>query len=222
LAGAALGFLRHNFPPSRIIMGDSGAYFFGFVLAACSILANLKTSTAIGLLPAVVAVLLVFLLPLLDTFQVVLRRLVQRKNPLSSPGRDHLHHRLLARGLSQTRTTLILWALILLTNLVSMIVQHMRPAVIATTTLGTVLLLGLMVLMRRRGARRREARRAARVAAGLPEDTMEFADLAEALKKASTQPAANPDVTLAKPPPPLVAPPRESSTEAAANPFPRV
>jgi len=45
VGGAALGFLRHNFPPSRIIMGDSGAYFFGFVLAASALLGNLKITT---------------------------------------------------------------------------------------------------------------------------------------------------------------------------------
>ena len=82
VAGAALGFLRHNFPPSRIIMGDSGAYFFGFVLAASSILGGLKVTTVFSLFPTV----LFLFLPLLDTVVVVLRRLLQRKNPISSPG----------------------------------------------------------------------------------------------------------------------------------------
>ncbi len=102
LGGAALGFLRHNFPPSRIIMGDSGAYFFGFVLAASSILGNLKITTLFSLVPTVLVLLLFFLVPVFDTVQVVLCRLFQRKNPLYSPGRDHVHHRLLAHGLSQT------------------------------------------------------------------------------------------------------------------------
>ncbi|OFW57329.1 MAG: undecaprenyl-phosphate alpha-N-acetylglucosaminyl 1-phosphate transferase [Actinobacteria bacterium RBG_16_64_13] len=161
LAGAALGFLRHNFPPSRIIMGDSGAYFFGFVLAASSILGNLKITTIFGLVPTVLFLLLPFLLPLFDTFQVVLRRLVQRKNPLSSPGKDHLHHSLLARGLSQTRTTLILWGVTLITNLVAMIVQGMSVLVIATTAVGVIVLLAIMILVRRRAFRRAAARAAA-------------------------------------------------------------
>src|SRR3990172_6345394 len=62
MAGAALGFLRHNFPPSRIIMGDSGAYFFGYVLAASSILGDLKITTIFALFPTV----MFLLVPLID------------------------------------------------------------------------------------------------------------------------------------------------------------
>ncbi len=156
LAGAALGFLRHNFPPSRIILGDSGAYFFGFVLAASSILGNLKLTTVFALFPAG----LFLLLPLLDTIQVVLRRLVRRKNPLSTPGTDHIHHGLLARGLSQTRTTLILWGITLVTNLVAMIVQGVSAPVVVTTGVGIVVMLGLMVWRRRAAYQKATARRA--------------------------------------------------------------
>ncbi len=156
LAGAALGFLRHNFPPSRIIMGDSGAYFFGYVLAASSILGDLKVTTVFALFPTV----LFLLLPLLDTFQVVLRRLVRRENPLSSPGTDHLHHGLLARGLSQTRTTLILWGVTLATNLVAMRIQGMSVLVIVITAVGIIGLLALMVWRRRRALKRATPRQA--------------------------------------------------------------
>ncbi|MGB9879717.1 MAG: MraY family glycosyltransferase [Anaerolineae bacterium] len=154
VAGAALGFLRHNFPPSRIIMGDSGAYFFGFVLSASSILGSLKVTTLFSLFPTVFYLLLFFALPLIDTIQVVLRRLLKRKNPLSSPGKDHLHHGLLARGLSQTRTTLILWGVTLVANLVAMAVQRMSVAVILTTGLGIVVFLAVIVWMRRRALRK--------------------------------------------------------------------
>ncbi|MCL5736006.1 MAG: undecaprenyl/decaprenyl-phosphate alpha-N-acetylglucosaminyl 1-phosphate transferase [Actinobacteria bacterium] len=163
LGGAALGFLRHNFPPSRIIMGDSGAYFFGFVLAASSILGNLQIPTVFALFPTV----LFLLLPLIDTVQVVLRRLVRRKNPLSSPGKDHLHHGLLARGLSQTRTTLILWGVTLVTNLLAMVILYVtitpeagkpdtrpHPPVIVATAVGVIIFLGFIVWRRRRALRR--------------------------------------------------------------------
>jgi UDP-GlcNAc:undecaprenyl-phosphate/decaprenyl-phosphate GlcNAc-1-phosphate transferase len=169
LGGAALGFLRHNFPPSRIIMGDSGAYFFGFVLAASSILGNLQIPTVFALFPTV----LFLLLPLIDTVQVVLKRLVRRKNPLSSPGNDHLHHGLLARGLSQTRTTLILWGVTLVTNLVAMGILNLTgkpapgkpdtrptPLVIAATAIGIVILLGFIIWRRRRAFRRATAQAA--------------------------------------------------------------
>jgi len=150
LAGAALGFLRHNFPPSHIIMGDSGAYFFGYVLAASSILGEVKITTIFALFPTV----LFLLLPLLDTLQVVLRRLVRHENPLSSPGTDHLHHGLLARGLSQTRTTLILWGVTLGTNIVAMAVQGMSVLVIISTAVSIMALLALIVWRRRRALRR--------------------------------------------------------------------
>ncbi len=172
VAGAALGFLRHNFPPSRIIMGDSGAYFFGFVLAASSILGSLKTTTAFSLVPTVFVLLLPFLLPLLDTFQVIFRRLLRGKNPLSSPGKDHLHHQLLARGLSQRRTTLILWGVTLATNIVSMIVQPMSAAPIVSVAIAIIVLLALTVWLRSR-ALKRAARRAAKHAAATPSPTTE-------------------------------------------------
>jgi len=166
LAGAALGFLRHNFPPSRIIMGDSGAYFFGFVLAASSILGDLKITTIFALFPTVFPAVLFLLLPLIDTLQVVLRRLVRRKNPLSTPGTDHLHHGLLARGLSQTRTTLILWGVTLGTNLVAMGVQGMSALKMATTTVAIVALLALVIWRRRRALRRTAAKAAQLEVAG--------------------------------------------------------
>ncbi len=159
LAGAALGFLRHNFPPSKIIMGDSGAYFFGFVLAASALLGNLKFTTVFALGPAVAFLLLVFMLPLLDTLQVVFRRLLKRKNPLSSPGKDHLHHVLLSRGYSQRRTTLILWAITLATNILAMWLQDMSWPVTITTAAGTVLLLAFVVWRRLRAHRKFKARK---------------------------------------------------------------
>ena len=160
LAGAALGFLRHNFPPSRIIMGDSGAYFFGYVLAASSILGDLKISTIVGLFPTVAFLLLAFLVPLVDTAQVVFRRLLQRQNPLSNPGKDHVHHRLLAHGVSQTRTTLILWAVTLVTTIVAMAVQGMSAEVLVTTAIGIIIFLGFVVLSRRRALGKAEAAQA--------------------------------------------------------------
>jgi UDP-GlcNAc:undecaprenyl-phosphate GlcNAc-1-phosphate transferase len=155
--GAALGFLRHNFPPSRIIMGDSGAYFFGFVLAATSILGGLKVTTVFSLFPT----LLFLFLPLLDTIVVILRRLLKRKNPLSSPGKDHIHHGLLARGLSPVRTITLLLGVTLVANIVAMAVQGMSALVIVITTLGIVLLLALVAWRRRRAFLRAAARQSA-------------------------------------------------------------
>ncbi|WGV23216.1 MraY family glycosyltransferase [Halotia branconii] len=144
LGGSALGFLRHNFHPSRIIMGDAGAYFFGYTLAATSILGDLQVTTVFSLVPTV----LFLLLPVLDTTQVFVRRLLAGKNPLSTPGKDHLHHRLLAWGLSQRHAAFTLWIITLGCNLLAMAVRGMPLAVILATASSIVILLGLTIWQR--------------------------------------------------------------------------
>jgi UDP-GlcNAc:undecaprenyl-phosphate GlcNAc-1-phosphate transferase len=144
LGGAALGFLRHNFHPSRIIMGDAGAYFFGYVLAATSILGKLQQNTVYALIPTV----LFLLLPVIDTTQVFVRRLLAGNNPLSTPGKDHLHHRLLAWGLSQRHAAFTLWSITLFFNLLAMRIQGMSLAVMMTTASSIVVLLGFTVWQR--------------------------------------------------------------------------
>jgi UDP-GlcNAc:undecaprenyl-phosphate GlcNAc-1-phosphate transferase len=141
LAGAALGFLRHNFHPSRIIMGDAGAYFFGYVLAATTILGNLQVNTVFTLIPPV----LFLLLPLLDTTQVIIRRLMAGKNPLNTPGKDHLHHRLLAMGFSQRRAAYTLWSIALVCNFLAMRIQHMSLLQMLVTTASIIIFLGFTV-----------------------------------------------------------------------------
>lgn len=147
LGGAALGFLRHNFHPSRIIMGDAGAYFFGYVLAATSILGKLQVTTVFSLVPTV----LFLLLPVLDTTQVFVRRLMAGKNPLSTPGKDHLHHRLLAWGFSQRRAAFTLWSVTLFCNLLAMRIQGMTLVVMLATVISIIMLLGLTIWQRIRG-----------------------------------------------------------------------
>lgn len=145
LGGGALGFLRHNFHPSRIIMGDAGAYFFGYVLSATSILGNLQQNTIFALGPT----MLFLILPVLDTTQVFIRRLLAGKNPLSTPGKDHIHHRLLAWGFSQRHAALTLWSITLVFNLVAMRIQGMTVLVIFTTAISIVMLLTLTIWQRR-------------------------------------------------------------------------
>ena len=148
LGGAALGFLRHNFHPSRIIMGDAGAYFLGYVLSATSILGNLNVTTVFALVPTV----LFLLLPVLDTTQVFVRRLMAGKNPLSTPGKDHLHHRLLEWGFSQRLAAITLWGVTLVSNWLAMRMQGMSLIVIIATTSGIIGLLSFTVWQRIRAA----------------------------------------------------------------------
>jgi UDP-GlcNAc:undecaprenyl-phosphate GlcNAc-1-phosphate transferase len=129
-------------------MGDAGAYFFGYVLAATSILGKLQVTTVYALVPTV----LFLLLPVLDTTQVIVRRLMAGKNPMSTPGKDHLHHRLLAWGLSQRRAALTLWGITLVCNLLAMRIQNMTLLQMFVTTSGIIILLGFTVWQRIRAA----------------------------------------------------------------------
>ncbi len=105
VAGACIGFLRHNFFPARIFMGDSGALVLGFTLATVSISGLLKTaSTVVLFLP-----LLVLAVPIIDTSFVVAKR-VKYRQPISSPDRSHLHHRFMNIGFSQRRAAVTMWA----------------------------------------------------------------------------------------------------------------
>jgi UDP-GlcNAc:undecaprenyl-phosphate GlcNAc-1-phosphate transferase len=104
VAGSCLGFLRHNFFPARIFMGDSGAMCLGFILAAVSIQGLLKTaSTVVLLLP-----LLVLAVPIIDTSFVVAKRLKYRQ-PIYGADKSHLHHRFLNIGFSQRRAAVTMW-----------------------------------------------------------------------------------------------------------------
>jgi UDP-GlcNAc:undecaprenyl-phosphate/decaprenyl-phosphate GlcNAc-1-phosphate transferase len=102
--GATLGFLRHNFYPARIFMGDSGALLLGFVLAAVSVQGLLKTAAVAALFFP----LLVLAVPILDTSFVVARRL-KTGNPVFAADRQHLHHRFVNIGFSQRRAAIYIY-----------------------------------------------------------------------------------------------------------------
>src|SRR3954466_13111785 len=106
--GACIGFLRHNFYPARIFMGDSGALLLGFVLAAISVQGLLKTAATVALFFP----LLVLAVPIVDTTFVVVRRLKHGERVFEAD-QAHLHHRFLRRGFSQPRAafTILTWCL---------------------------------------------------------------------------------------------------------------
>jgi UDP-GlcNAc:undecaprenyl-phosphate/decaprenyl-phosphate GlcNAc-1-phosphate transferase len=106
LAGGALGFLRYNFNPAQIFMGDGGAYFMGFTLAALGIIGLVKSVTTV----AVVLPFIILAVPIVDTSTVVIDRLSRGKSPFTADKR-HLHHRLLQAGLSQRSIVLFIYSL---------------------------------------------------------------------------------------------------------------
>src|SRR5262245_12924289 len=104
VAGACVGFLRHNFFPARIFMGDSGALVLGYTLATVSVAGLLKTaSTVVLFLP-----LIVLAVPIIDTSFVVAKRM-KYGQPVYTADRSHLHHRFVNIGFSQRRAALTMW-----------------------------------------------------------------------------------------------------------------
>lgn len=105
LAGALLGFLRYNFNPASIFLGDCGSLPLGFLLGCFAVLWSQKSATLLG----VTAPLLVLAVPLADTALAILRRYM-RGEPIFTGDRGHIHHKLLQRGLTPRRAALVLYA----------------------------------------------------------------------------------------------------------------
>jgi UDP-GlcNAc:undecaprenyl-phosphate GlcNAc-1-phosphate transferase len=105
LAGAILGFLRFNFNPATIFLGDCGSLFIGFMLSALALQGAEKSPTVVAVAIPVVS----FGLPILDTALSVLRRWISGK-PLFTADREHIHHKLLERGLSHRQVVVVLYA----------------------------------------------------------------------------------------------------------------
>jgi UDP-GlcNAc:undecaprenyl-phosphate GlcNAc-1-phosphate transferase len=105
LAGALLGFLRYNFNPASIFLGDSGSLTIGFLLGCYGVLWSEKAATILGM----TAPLMALALPLLDTAVAIARRFL-REQPIMTGDTGHIHHRLLARGMTPRKTALVLYA----------------------------------------------------------------------------------------------------------------
>jgi UDP-GlcNAc:undecaprenyl-phosphate GlcNAc-1-phosphate transferase len=104
LVGACLGFLVYNFNPASIFMGDAGSLFLGFILAAVAI--KLRFPEGIQIVTWMVPVLILGL-PLFDTALVIVSRLRRGFNPLTTPGKDHVSHRLVALNYTRREAVLI-------------------------------------------------------------------------------------------------------------------
>ena len=140
LCGTLAGFLRYNFNPASIFLGDSGALFVGFSLAALSVLGSQKATTAV----AVVIPILAFGLPVVDTGVTIARRLISGK-PVFEGDNEHIHHMLIARGWSQQRAALVLYAACAAFGLVAILFTSSGSRLIgfALFVLGVVTMLGL-------------------------------------------------------------------------------
>jgi UDP-GlcNAc:undecaprenyl-phosphate GlcNAc-1-phosphate transferase len=144
LAGSTLGFLRYNFNPATIFMGDCGSYFLGYMLAGLSIMGSVKGQTTVALLIPIVAMGV----PLFDTIVAPIRRFV-RGRPMFQPDKGHLHHQLLRLGLNHRNTVLLLYGATIMFGLVALgtvFIKDLRAAVILA-----ILAIGVFWIFRRMG-----------------------------------------------------------------------
>lgn len=126
LSGALLGFLRYNFNPASIFMGDCGSYFLGYVLAALSLLGSIKGQFATAMLIPVIALGI----PLMDTLWAPVRRFILGRK-MFQPDSGHLHHQLLRLGYSHRRAVLILYAVTIVLGFVAIVLVHAKDEMAA-------------------------------------------------------------------------------------------
>ena len=140
LAGAVMGFLRSNYNPARIFLGDSGAYFLGFTLGATAVagLADNPNTATVGSV-----VVIAFSFPLIDTFFAIFRRFLQGK-PVMQPDAEHIHHRILRAGLSAKETMVVIYLTCGLLGLIAATITgaHKRYSILLLMTLSLGLLSG--------------------------------------------------------------------------------
>lgn len=143
LAGAILGFLKYNFNPATIFLGDSGSLFIGFTLSALALVGGGKTSTLIVVSVPVIS----FGLPILDTVISVVRRFLSGQ-PLFSADRQHIHHKLMERGLSHRQVVVLLYGVSAVCGLLSLfvLVPGQRTVAVVLLILGAGIWFGVQYL----------------------------------------------------------------------------
>ena len=122
LAGAIAGFLRFNFDPASIFMGDCGSMFLGFALSGIALLSDF--GRARNLVSVLATPVLILTIPIFDTMVVTLTRKLSGR-PVSQGGRDHTSHRLVALGMSERRATLLLYLFAALSGALALAVRQM-------------------------------------------------------------------------------------------------
>lgn len=123
LAGGSLGFLRYNFNPAKIFMGDSGSMFLGFILAAVAVQGAMKSAATIALAVPILALGV----PVFDTSFAIIRRYINGR-PIYEADSDHLHHRLLQMGLNQRQAVLLMYVISVYLGFAAYILSELNGA----------------------------------------------------------------------------------------------
>ena len=139
LAGAVFGFLPYNFNPAKIFMGDSGSMFLGYSLAVISIV---ETNRHIASLATIMFIpVLILSVPIFDTIFVTILRLTRGKK-IFEGGKDHTSHRLVALGLSQRKTVLLLYFVSIVFGLIALLSPRLNMFIVLT-----IAILGVIILL---------------------------------------------------------------------------
>lgn len=133
VTGSTLGFLKYNFHPAKIFMGDTGAMFLGYIIAVISLL-GFKNVTMISLIVPII----ILGVPISDTFFAIIRRLVNKK-PISAPDKSHLHHCFLNLGFTHRQTVILIYALAASFGLAAIILSY-------ATIWGALLLISVILI----------------------------------------------------------------------------
>ncbi len=145
MAGANLGFLRYNFSPAKIFMGDCGSMFLGFTISVVAVIGTANHMS--NLLATLIVPVLVLGVPIFDTTFVSLLRQMRGK-PVSEGGRDHSSHRLVVLGLSERKTVLLIYAMSLGFGLIALFYARVDVTIItifAALAVIFAILLGLFL-----------------------------------------------------------------------------
>ena len=142
LVGACVGFLVYNFNPASIFMGDAGSLFLGYVLAATAI--KLRFPEGVEIVTWMVPVLILGL-PLFDTALVIVSRLRRGLNPLTTPGKDHVSHRLVAMGYTRREAVLLCYLVCSGLGVVALFIT--QASIIEGYVVGAVVALAALVAL---------------------------------------------------------------------------
>ena len=138
-AGSCLGFLKYNFNPARIFMGDTGSMFIGYIIAAVSITGALKSAAAVTIFVPMLALAV----PILDTTFAIIRRFFNDR-PIGEADQGHIHHRLLAIGMSQKQAVISVYVLSMILGAVAVIINgfQFNSAFLIFTSVILLIILG--------------------------------------------------------------------------------
>lgn len=121
LAGATFAFLKYNFNPAKIFMGDTGSMLLGYTLGAISVIGAVKTATMVALIVPVI----VLGVPIMDTAFAIIRRYMNGR-PIFKPDKGHVHHRLLAMGMTHKQAVLLMYAVTAIFGCLSIVIAQVN------------------------------------------------------------------------------------------------